>query len=214
MNKTIIFSDLEGTILREKDRSYSDEDMFNFLKTLNLFNTLTESSPQIHLVSPISGTSMNKYINKIDKNIRSFNKITNSHLSYIYSAFCANNYDGTVRLPSNIITTKAPTPNNYQSWKSIYVQDVCKSTIDQHPDDVLDFIYFGNGRNDLRAMEIVQKFDGKAICPQNSRTAIKAIADFVGNSADLRGITDGLNQYIKTLQPPEPNVNENIETEK
>ena len=80
MNRTIIFSDLEGTLLREKDRSYSDEDMFNFLQSLNLFTKLTDSILQIHLVSPISGDSMNKYMTKIDKNIRSFNKITNSSL--------------------------------------------------------------------------------------------------------------------------------------
>ena len=214
MNKTIIFSDLEGTILRESDRSYSDEDMFNFLQGLNTLTETTDSICELHLVSPVSGTSMNNFIDKIDKNIRSFNTITNSHIPYIYRGYCTNNCDINVRLPSNIITTKPPTPNNFQSWKSIYVHDICNRATEQHPNDVLSFIYFGNGRNDIRAMETVQQFKGLAICPQNSRTAVKATANFVGNSTDLRGITDGLNQYIKTLQPPEQNVNESIETEK
>ena len=96
MNRTIIFSDLEGTILRESDRSYSDEDMFNFLQNLNNLTEITDSLCELHLVSPVSGMSMNNYIDRIDKNIRSFNKITGSQLPYIYRAYCANNYDVSV----------------------------------------------------------------------------------------------------------------------
>ena len=79
---------------------------------------------------------------------------------------------------------------------------------------LLYFIYFGNGRNDFRAMEVTKQYHGKTICPQNSRTAVKSSCDFVGNYPDLRGITDGLNQYIQTIQPPEQNINENLEIEK
>ena len=181
MNKTIIFSDLEGTMLRESDHSYSDEDMFNFLQCLDCFCKTTNSIPEIHLVSPIEGKSMDKYLTKIDKNIRSFKKITQSNISYIHRAYCSQDRDFSARISSNIIATKPPTERNFQSWKSVYVQEVCRRNTQRFPDDMLYFIYFGNGRNDFKAMEINKQYHGKNICPQNSRTAVKALSDFVGN---------------------------------
>ena len=144
---------------------------------------------------------MNKYIDKIDKNISSYRTITHSNMPFIHKAYCSENGDFSVRLASNIITTRRPNANNFQSWKSFYIQEVCSRNAEQFPDDTLNFIYFGNGRNDFISMEIIRKYNGKAICPQNSRTAVKGLCDFVGGFEDLRGITDGLNQYIKTLQP-------------
>jgi len=214
MNKTIIFSDLEGTILRESDNSYSDEDMFIFLQTLNTFSNITNSTLQMHLVSPVSSTAMNKYLDQIDQNIRSFNKITHNRLPFIHSAYCSFDNKSTIKLPSNIIATKPPTADNFLSWKSIYVNDVCREFIEREPDNNFSFIYLGNGRNDIRAMEMVKRANGIGICPKNSRTAVKSVSNFVGQYEDLRGITDGLNQYIKILQPPEQNVNESIGTEK
>lgn len=202
MNKNIIFSDLEGTILRDRDNSYSDEDMFNFLQIINNFNKVTNAIPEIHLVSPVGGAFMDKCINKIDKNISSFNSITHSRLPFIHSAYCSENNDIDVKLSSNIIIAKAPTSSNYNSWKSMYVQDICDSMTSNTPNNTINFIYLGNGQNDLRSMEIVKRFKGVVICPQNSDSKVKLLSDFIGKSDDLRGITDGLNQYVKTLIPP------------
>lgn len=214
MNKTIIFSDLEGTLLREADNSYSDEDMFNFLQSLNYICNLKNSPLQMHLVSPVSSDSMNTYLDKIDQNIRSFNKITHSKIPFIHCAYCSFDDRSNIKLPSNIIATKPPTADNFLSWKSIYVNDVCREVTEREPDNNFNFIYLGNGRNDIRAMEMVKRANGIGICPKNSRTAVKAVANFVGQYEDLRGITDGLNQYIKTLQPPQEKNTENCIVEK
>ena len=86
--------------------------------------------------------------------------------------------------------------------------------INQFKSCFFNCIYFGNGRNDLKAMEIVKSYNGIAICPQNSRTTVKSLANFVGQYEDLRGITDGLNQYIQTLQPSQDKNTNNFIVEK
>ena len=50
----LLYSDLEGTILRESDSEYDDTDMYNFLKQLSRLQELMDAKVRMHIVSPIS----------------------------------------------------------------------------------------------------------------------------------------------------------------
>lgn len=49
----LLFSDLEGTILNEKEGRYAEEDMYGFLEQIERMQSITGAEVHIHLVSPV-----------------------------------------------------------------------------------------------------------------------------------------------------------------
>ena len=49
----LLFSDLEGTILRESDGNFDPETMYGFLSQLHKLQLLTGADVHMHLVSPV-----------------------------------------------------------------------------------------------------------------------------------------------------------------
>lgn len=64
----MLYSDFEGTILRESDGNYDDMEMYNFLKQLSKLQELTGAKVKMHIVSPISKNDMSKKLERLDKN--------------------------------------------------------------------------------------------------------------------------------------------------
>lgn len=71
----LLYSDLEGTILRESDSKYDDTDMYNFLKQLSKLQELMDAKVRMHIVSPVSQNQMTDILEKLDKSFTSFNRL-------------------------------------------------------------------------------------------------------------------------------------------
>ena len=195
MSKTILyFTDLEGTILEENSGNYDDEQMFYFLEELKRLQDIRDSYVRIHIISPITVDEMEKIVNRINKIISNFNKNMRANLKPIDGAVASlqNNeyyedefrYDR-ISIFSEPIDRNNPDMGSYgkldyvNMWKTAYKDlDMC--------------IYAGNGRNDIEAMKSIKELGtrGIVICPKNSRTQVKEMANYVANSTDLRGIIE------------------------
>lgn len=203
----LLFSDLEGTILRESDGQYDDADMYEFLKQIDELQTITGASVKLHLVSPVSQKIMQQILDKIDRNINSYNKINRSHKD-IAEIECAGAYtdDKMISeefLGDRIIPLKKPVSiqlfDTARYGKADYVNNWIETYNDSHSKELAMCIYCGNGRNDISAMSMVNATKGYVVCPKNSRTKAKEIAFHVSNMTDLRGITDGIESINNEL---------------
>ena len=220
--KTILlFSDLEGTILRESDGQYSDEEMFYFLQQIDKLQSNTDSIVKIHLVSPIYKHQMENIINKIDKNINSYNNINKEHKK-IYEIECGGAYpDENIKnyefFGDKVFTMQKPiNSRDFDSaryGKAHYVQSWIDMYNDNESKDLIMCIYCGNGRNDLKAMSIItQKDEGFVVCPKNSRHQAQELAFYTSEKEDLPGITEGIEEINKKILEKN-GVNLNDQTE-
>ena len=203
-NIILLFSDLEGTILNEADGEYSDENMFRFLEQIDQLQKETNARVKIHIVSPIYMNQMEKIVDQVDKNFYSYNR-TKNDLNCIDLVECAGAYpeDSSInyrtRATSKVIPLKKPITNEDYDLAKFGKANYVKTWIDIYKENELKnflmCVYCGNGRNDLDAMKYLRKRNqGYIICPRNSRTEARNIANFVSEKRELAGITDGLNQ--------------------
>lgn len=72
-NNILIFTDLEGTLLRESDGAYDEEEMYKFISAINELQKELDQKAYIHIVSPMTTKMMKKLIDKIDKSISRYN---------------------------------------------------------------------------------------------------------------------------------------------
>ena len=198
--KTIlIFSDLEGTILRENDGDYSTKDMQNFLFQLDMLQQLTDANVHLHLVSPIYKKNMEILMNRIDYDIIRYNRtnITHDDIPEIESA--------TYTPETNIIqedfledrlvplkkTRSSKVIDTSAYGKLSYVKSWCEYY--DSKDKLIMAIYCGNDFNDIDAMEFIRRQKcGCVICPSNSKPEASQKAAYVSDKTDLKGITDGI----------------------
>lgn len=178
-NKAILmFCDLEGTLLNEKNGTLDARKLFRFFDQINKIQQTTKSTVYMHLLSPIPLDIMEKVLDKLDTYIAKYNE--------------ENTYDRIAPFPER--ATKDAYDIAAQG-KLEYVEKWIRGI------NNLDFcIYAGNGRNDFRAIDYIRKNSrGYSICPDNSRKAVKKIATFTSENTDIEGIIDGLdrlNQYL------------------
>lgn len=229
----MLYSDFEGTILRESDGNYDDMEMYNFLKQLSKLQELTGAKVKMHIVSPISKNDMSKKLERLDKNFMNFNRLQKdslAKLNLIEGAAASPSEEffrkGEAdflhevymrRVDSRIVDLKKPTDQNSKNpaafGKANYVRswtELMKTT-----NNVKMVIYCGNGRNDLDAMSYVTRQKGGfVICPKNSRHEAKAMAQCVSEKTDLPGITDGIakiNRMLEQKSDPGKNLTDNNE---
>lgn len=220
--KILLFSDLEGTILRESDGEYDYEAMYNFLTQIDRLQQITGAEVNLHLVSPIYQKQMEEIIDEIDRNIVRYNILHRDH-HRIPEIECGTftpdrriitkEYLGDKVMPLKVpVDVKEFDTSTY--GKAHYVRMWC----DMHKEqgDFFMAIYCGNGRNDLAAMDCVKQNKGFVVCPKNSRTLAKQKADFVSEKTDLPGITEGmanLNREIEKRIYGQPQENTQPETQ-
>lgn len=204
--KILLFLDLEGTILRECDGEYDQEEMKAFLGEVDKLQQLTDSNVNIHLVSPIFQKEMEKMIDKIDRDIVRYNRqhLESNDIPEIEcGAYSPDNrmleseFRGDkvmpLKMPKNsneFDTSRYGKAEHVRTWIGMYSEN----------GQLITSIYCGNGCNDLTAMDYVKSKKGFVVCPTNSRKLAKQKADFVSEEEDLPGITDGLkgiNQEIE-----------------
>ena len=201
-NKAILmFCDLEGTLLNEKNGTLDARKLFRFFDQINKIQQTTKSTVYLHLLSPIPLNIMNEVLDKLDTYIAKYNREKRTFIRDIQGATAS--YPAGISQEENTYDRIAPFPE--RSTKDAY--DIAAQGKLEYVEkwirgiNNLDFcIYAGNGRNDFRAIDYIRKNSrGYSICPDNSRKTVKKIATFTSESTDIEGIIDGLdrlNQYL------------------
>ncbi len=201
-NKAILmFCDLEGTLLNEKNGTLDARKLFRFFDQINKIQQTTKSTVYLHLLSPIPLNIMNEVLDKLDTYIAKYNREKRTFIRDIQGATAS--YPAGISQEENTYDRIAPFPE--RATKDAY--DIAAQGKLEYVEkwirgiNNLDFcIYAGNGRNDFRAIDYIRKNSrGYSICPDNSRKTVKKIATFTSESTDIEGIIDGLdrlNQYL------------------
>lgn len=201
-NKAILmFCDLEGTLLNEKNGTLDVRKLFRFFDQINKIQQTTKSTVYLHLLSPIPLNIMNEVLDKLDTYIAKYNREKRTFIRDIQGATAS--YPAGISQEENTYDRIAPFPE--RATKDAY--DIAAQGKLEYVEkwirgiNNLDFcIYAGNGRNDFRAIDYIRKNSrGYSICPDNSRKTVKKIATFTSESTDIEGIIDGLdrlNQYL------------------
>ena len=214
-NKVILmFCDLEGTLLNEKNGTLDGRKLSRFLDQINKLQVTTTSTVYLHLLSPIPLNIMEKVLDKLDTYIAKYNRENRTFIRDIQGATAS--YPIGITQQENTYDRIAPFPeratNNFYDiaaeGKLEYVMKWIRGI------NNLNFcIYAGNGRNDFKAIEYIKKNSkGYSICPDNSRRTVKGIADFKSDDSDIDGVIDGLDKLNKYLI--EKNRNEDTRDER
>lgn len=220
----LLFSDLEGTILRERDGDYDDETMHIFLSEIAKLQKLTEAKVNIHLISPVYKKQMEHMVERIDRNISSFNLVHgyngwNNSINLIEGASCyPEEIVSDEFLGDRIVPLKKPIgADEYdiaRYGKYNYVRQWCEVYNESQSKELLMSIYCGNGRNDSDAMTYVKtKGKGMVVCPINSRTEVRQKANFVSQKEDLKGITEGIQFINRALEKRFHTLTDHVESE-
>ena len=223
--ETVLFTDLEGTILREADGKFSQEDMFELLAAVSEFEGLTNSKVQMHIVSPVYVSQMEEVMNEIDKCICRFNKTNGKSLDYIKQGAAEQDIEDfrdcdsasfirrMCKSHDSRIVYFQDSPymkynGNVGYGKEKYVRQVLEEYQNNERTELVAAIYAGNGRNDVDAVRLLRAIGTKrglertkpfVICPTNSRSLLQNYADYVSDKEDLQGIADGVMTINKKI---------------
>lgn len=201
-NKVILmFCDLEGTLLNEKNGTLDARKLFKFFDQINKIQQTTRSTVYMHLLSPIPLNIMEKVLDKLDTYIARYNMEKGTFIRDIQGATAS--YPAGISQQENTYDRIAPFPekatsNDYDigaEGKLEYVRKWIRGI------NNLNFcIYAGNGRNDFKAIDYIRKNSkGYSICPENSRRTVKSIVNFTSANTDIEGVIDGLNNLNNLL---------------
>lgn len=200
----VIFTDLEGTILREIDGKYDETVMFQFLRQINRLEKLEDATAQIHILSPMTVDQMKYILDELDEAFAKYNKTSGNYVSYIKSAIAIqDNYTDWRNIPNRMLLVKYKNLNQYGEEKLSYVESYMKAHKD---DDIKKMIYMGNGANDVMAMQKIKSNNGIVICPYNSTDEVKKIANYKSNEEDLRGLVDGFSKLCQEVEKQKVHV--------
>ncbi len=213
MNNILIFSDLEGTILREKDGLYDQSEMFEFLQQISRLEELLNAKARIHIVSPISEKQMKLLLNKLDRDIMQFNQERQKRLNRIEAATASviqdDFFEGRTTHDNRILLLQYDyeklNPNLYGNLYGKEKCDFVQTYLQVYdPASIKKCIYTGNGRNDILTMRKIQEIGGIVICPSNSRTEIRSFANYKSDKEDLEGLIDGYSQLCRDISLSQP----------
>ena len=196
----LYFTDLEGTILREKDGKYDSSELQSFLQQLSDLQENLDAKVKINIVSPVFMEHMKRIVNRFNIEIAKFNRTNRkTDLDSINAAMAS--------LDSNQYFEQDYTYDVIEPFPHIEL-DGGEQGKSQHVNNWIKaipnaklYIYAGNGRNDILAMKkVLEQPNGIVICPKNSRTEVKNIATVVSDKEDLEGIINNLKLVNKSLK--------------
>lgn len=186
----VFFTDLEGTILRETDGEVNQRGFMLLLSELAKLQKNLNGKVKINIVSPIPMKKMKEIIDLLDNLIVKYSMDKSNRLDLINSAVAFQD-DEYIREDYRYdVIEPFPLTNGDggERGKEKYV----KAWMEEYKNAEL-YIYAGNGRNDILAMKKIKTSPrGIVICPDNSRTEVKKIADYVSKNEDILGIVEGL----------------------
>ena len=195
-NITVVFSDLEGTLLTEETGSF-DPNKFQSLIS-NMHSLLTETSTELKfvIVSPIESRLMQPILEDLNSEFHKFNK-TNGTRYQIDFAACYNDATDMDRLPNNVLPILSANVGKERVVN--YLTDSLEYRF-----NILNTLYMGNGRNDIASINFLKnkyRKNAYAICPENSKSWLRANPYiYHGRGTDLDGLNDGFNQLLIDLK--------------
>lgn len=217
--KILFFTDLEGTILRDSDGDFNELDFEDLISELSRMGTLTDSTVDIRLVSPIGFKRMNRIVDKIDTSIARYfrrEKLVSNVKLVEAAASPYDMYSEDIVSSRKISRKVIPLPNVRHSSDIAreakrkylkYVFEACKS-------DITLSIYAGNDRNDIDAMQYLKrKQNGFLICPQNSIAEVLNMSDFVSENPDILGVIDGISKINEKIEIRTKKTKQFLETD-
>lgn len=201
---TLLFTDLEGTLVNTHTGNFEPQDMYAFLSKIQRLQDLTGTKVHIHLVSPMYLKQMKATIDMIDDSIDQYNSLhqTSTPLLSIRggTVTAEESFESCYEVDKRIMPlAKDPALGAGKYGKEHYVR-IWTDAFRQHG-NLAGAIYCGNDGNDFLAMEYINRLpNGISICPKNSIENIQKIAKFVGEHDDLPGISEGFDKLIKELE--------------
>lgn len=205
--KILFFSDLEGTILRDSDGRFDDQDFLNLVQELSQMGLLTDSTIDLRLVSPIGFKKMDSVVGKMESLIIKYfvSKHQNPNVQLVEAASSPfdieNDFTDIRRISKKVV----PLPqvlygrNTAGMSKKKYVSYVYDSFGENN--EILLSVYAGNDINDIEAIRYIKGQDnGFAICPKNGITQVQELSDFVSSKDDILGIIDGVSQINEKIK--------------
>lgn len=196
----LYFTDLEGTILREKDGKYDPGELQIFLQQLSDLQENLDAKVKINIVSPVFMEHMKRIVNRFNIEIAKFNRTNRKTDLDLINAAMASLDSNQYFEQDYTYDVIEPFPHidldGGEHGKSQHVNNWIRAI----PNAKL-YIYAGNGRNDILAMKkVLEQPNGIVICPKNSRTEVKNIATVVSDKEDLEGIINNLKLVNKSLK--------------
>ena len=192
---SVVFSDLEGTLLREEDGDFDPQQFQSLIGKIHTFLSQTSTELKFVIVSPIESKYMVPLLDKLDDEFHAFNKEHNTRYK-IDVAACYKESDTMDNLPNNIL----PILDDRAGKKRVvdYLTDSLGYRF-----NIMNTIYMGNGRNDVDSIDFLRsKYKDHAftICPQNSRNKLKANPkNYIGEETDLSGLNNGFDKLLSDL---------------
>lgn len=198
-SKTIMFIDLEGTLLDEESGKVEQQNLYHFIDLINKLENSTSSSVAIHLVSPVEYTIMKMVKDYINSNITEYNRKNKAQIHFVESAACNMDQSSILNQTDNTIVPLPASINKEKrliglTEKAEYVKFWYQLLNSRY--DIKNLIYIGNGRNDFQAMKYVQEQGGIVVCPKNSPSKVREIADYSSELFALEGVNTALSQAI------------------
>lgn len=222
-NVTVIFSDLEGSILEEDKsipESFSNRKFTKLLEQFHEYEKITHSEIQLHILSPIERNSMLEVLELTDASVLDFNISHASEFNEegitpilpVVQAVISQNYTEQNLKDEDFLREKRESGRilyldeqldylsigDTASGKGNYVSSLMRFK-DADSRANYKYIYFGNGRNDIMGFRLVNAKGGYTICPANSRKKLQAIASYVSKETDCLGFVDGM-AYINRCE--------------
>lgn len=198
----MIFFDLEGTLIEEELGDVNVEKINGVLESISKLEEITDSKVNLHVVSPVSIKDMKQIVDKLDRLIMRYNRANNKDLkefqgavAYPDTEYVDNNYLYDVIIPMEI-SPLADIGEKDRNGKFYYVRNWVESLEDR----IAFSIYAGNGYNDTKAMEYVKSKKGFVICPENSHSTVKELADYVSEKHAADGIKEGFDVINKQIE--------------
>lgn len=204
--KIVIFTDLEGTLLREEDGQYSEDEMFLFLDQISKLEELEGAKANIHIVSPMFIDQIQRILEQLDKTIIKYNEAKGKKLSMVVTASATEQESNFLMGHKSYSSRIMPLEYDYDLLRSgLYgyekLEYVTSRLREYRKGDIKRRIYLGNGRNDILSMKEIKKTpNGTVICPNNSRRDVKAIADYTSDKTDLSGVTEGFSKLCQVIE--------------
>lgn len=205
----IFFSDLEGTLVGENGE-FDEENFYKFCKELQCLADKTNSKVSIVIVSPLGPTYMTKYMDKMDRSILLMERQCPERKNTVEIVAGAADFndipieinDRIDRRIDELRGVRTRSGSLGTDAKLDYISGYIKTQeeqVRQHLRNKSFYIYAGNGKNDVGAIEYVNKLkNGLTITPANTVPKVERIAEVKSNLDGVLGITDCIKQIRMT----------------
>ena len=198
-NITVVFSDLEGTLLDEEFGKLDAKEFRTLVKNFDVFSKKTNTQIIFVIVSPVEQEFMAPLLEQIEDEFFKFNSENGTtykiELAACYKPHKQDEYSN--NMANNILPML-----DHNAGKRRVVDWLTDSL--GYRFNIQNTIYMGNGANDIDAINFLQgkyKDHSYTICPLNSKSRLRTNRRCViGNGVDIHGINDGFSQVLSSLE--------------